>query len=237
MNETIRMEKTVPIWIALVPALIVPFIASLFYFVFLSEHPSAQVIYAATKIFTIVWPVLSLFFIIRDPFPKIRILSRENGRAVVPGIVSGLIIVLFMFLIMKTPIGDTIVAGGGKMQVKAEELGVLEYYWLFAIFLSLIHSLIEEYYWRWFVFGSLRRIIPGFLPHLIAGISFAAHHVVIGAQFFSLFLGILLGIVVCAGGVLWSMMYERQKTILGAWISHMIVDLGIMYIGYRLLFR
>lgn len=153
-----------------------------------------------------------------------------------PGILSGLIIVALMVVLMQTTIGETVIASAGKIQTKAKNFGILEHYWLFAIFLSLIHSLIEEYYWRWFVYGNLKRVINGFSAHFIAGVSFSAHHIVIASQFFSLFWGILLGGLVGAGGILWSMMYEKQKTLLGAWLSHMVVDLGIMYIGYYLLF-
>ena len=38
------------------------------------------------------------------------------------------------------------------------------------------------------------------------------------------------------GGVLWCLMYARQQTIVGIWVSHIIADLGIMAIGYNLLF-
>jgi hypothetical protein len=31
-------------------------------------------------------------------------------------------------------------------------------------------------------------------------------------------------------------MYRRQQTLVGVWVSHLIADLGIMYIGYELLF-
>jgi len=38
------------------------------------------------------------------------------------------------------------------------------------------------------------------------------------------------------GGMIWSWMYLRQASLLGAWIAHMIVDFGILWIGYQLLF-
>jgi membrane protease YdiL (CAAX protease family) len=224
------------IWIALLPAITLPFIASLFYFVFFSEHFFAIIIYTAAKIFTVVWPLLSYFLIFRDPLPKLQLISKENKRAVLPGILSGLVIVGLMVVLMQTNMGETVMAGGGNIKAKAKNFGILEHYWLFAIFLSLIHSMIEEYYWRWFVYGNLSRVVPGFSSHLIAGMSFAAHHIVIASQFFSLSWGILIGCLVGAGGILWSKMYERQKTLFGAWLSHLIVDLGIMSIGYYLLF-
>ncbi len=31
-------------------------------------------------------------------------------------------------------------------------------------------------------------------------------------------------------------MFEHQRTLTGAWISHVVVDLAILWVGYRLLF-
>jgi hypothetical protein len=99
-----------------------------------------------------------------------------------------------------------------------------------------VNSLIEEYYWRWFLFGHLRQVVPVFLAYLLAGVAFAAHHVVITTQFFPMSWGLLIGAFVGVAGVIWSVMYARQQTIMGVWVSHIIADLGIMFIGYNLLF-
>jgi hypothetical protein len=45
------------------------------------------------------------------------------------------------------------------------------------------------------------------------------------------FLGSCVGI----GGVLWSVLMVKQRSLLGAWMSHMVVDIGIMIIGARLM--
>ena len=42
--------------------------------------------------------------------------------------------------------------------------------------------------------------------------------------------------LVGVGGVIWSLLYARQRTLLGAWISHLLVDVGIMALGYKLIF-
>ena len=45
----------------------------------------------------------------------------------------------------------------------------------------------------------------------------------------------MFGLLVGVGGVLWSLLYAKHKTLYGVWISHMIVDLSIMVIGYDLI--
>ena len=224
------------IWPALIPAMVAPFAASLFYFVIFSDFCLAPVIYIAAKVFAVVWPIISVRFILRTTFPKVKIGHEKHRRAIPLGALLGTAIVVLMFALMQTKAGELVAAGSDNIGDKARELGVLEHYWLFALFICTIHSLIEEYYWRWFVFGQLRKVVPVFYAHIIAGASFAAHHLVITTQFFPIFFGILLGGLAGAGGVILSVLYDRQKTLAGAWVCHLIVDIGIMAIGHNILF-
>lgn len=216
--------------------MVLPFAGALLYFVWLSEHPAARLIYGGTKTFTLLWPVVSIAFITRTGWPKVDLRSRTHWRALPWGILVGLGVGALMWALMATPVGEMVMTSAPKIRAKAQTLGVLEHYWTFALFLSLIHSLLEEYYWRWFVFGNLRRVVPAIAAHLLAGAAFAAHHVVVTTQYFPFGWGLLLGGLVGVGGVLWSTMYERQGTLAGAWMCHVVVDLGILSIGHRLLF-
>ena len=104
-------------------------------------------------------------------------------------------------------------------------------------FYSLVHSFLEEYYFRWFVFGRARRLTGFVAAALMSAVSFMAHHVIVLAVFFgpsphTLFLSFSIAI----GGVLWAYHYERSGSLLGPWISHMLVDAGIFAVGYHMLY-
>lgn len=223
-------------WLALLPAAVVPLLASLFYFVLFDGFFFARIIYAGSKIFIILWPLAAVYFILRVPLPKLRTAWRRHLAALPSGIAFGVLVVALMWGLMRTPMAGVIAAGAPEMRRKAMEFGLLEHYWLFAVYLSLANSLVEEYYWRWFLYGRLRELVRPPWAHGLAGIAFAAHHVVVTSVFFSLAWGLFLGALVCAGGIIWSLMYEKQKTVAGAWISHLVVDLGIMILGYGILF-
>src|SRR5262249_6815230 len=49
---------------------------------------------------------------------------------------------------------------------------------VFAVLLSVVHSLLEEYYWRWFVFGRLQRLLPVSTAVLLASAAFMAFHLI-----------------------------------------------------------
>jgi len=224
------------VWLALAPAMVLPSLAAVFYFVLLRDSLAAQIVYASKKAFIVVWPLVCGRFVLRTGFPRIEIRHPRHIRAVPVGVLLGLVIVGAMFAALQTPLGSVVEAAAEPLKSKAQELGFLNYFWPFALFLSLVNSLLEEYYWRWFVFGRLRRVVRTTLAHVLAGAAFASHHVIMLSQFFPLQWALVLGGFVGLGGVIWSLLYDRQETLAGTWVCHLAVDLGIMCVGHHLLF-
>ena len=215
--------------------MVVPFAASLLYFVLFSEYLFARVIYGAAKAFTVVWPVIALWFIFRSSLPRVDLRAARHWKAIPLGLLTGAAIALLIWVAMHTSLGGIVAESARTIQGKARELGIMEYFWPLVLFLSFVNSLVEEYYWRWFLFGNLRRVLPAAPAHALAAVAFASHHVVITTQFLPFSWGLLVGAFVGLGGLLWSVMYARQQTIAGVWVSHIIADLAIMVIGYNLL--
>jgi membrane protease YdiL (CAAX protease family) len=220
---------------AVLPAMVLPFIASIFYFVLFSESIITRTIYVSIKLFMVAWPLFSICLITRVKFPSIQTTFKKQLKAALTGILVAMPLIALMAILMLTSLEQVIAGSSNKIAIKAEQFGMLEHYWMFAIFLSLIHSFIEEYYWRWFVFGKLQKVTGILTAYILTGVAFGSHHVVIGTQFFGLFWGFIGGLLVAAAGIIWSIMYHSQKTIIGAWVCHLIVDLYIMSIGYKLI--
>ncbi|HOB98978.1 MAG TPA: CPBP family glutamic-type intramembrane protease [Verrucomicrobiota bacterium] len=222
------------LWLALAPALVLPCLGSLAYFVLFKESTLVKVLYGGTKAFTLIWPALALTLILQQRLPR-PLLHRRDLDAIPLGAASGLLIGLALVGLAQTALSGVISSGVPSIRVQAERFDILDHYWLFALLLSSVHAFVEEYYWRWFVYGQLRQLLPPAGAHAVAGAAFAAHHVVITGVYFGWGWGVVFGAGVGLGGVLWSMMYERQGTLTGAWISHVIVDLAIMAVGHRAL--
>jgi membrane protease YdiL (CAAX protease family) len=86
-----------------------------------------------------------------------------------------------------------------------------------------------------YVYGRLRKLVHPGLAYLLAGGAFAAHHYVVLASFFSGWMTVCLGTCVGMGGVLWCWLYQKQDSLMGCWISHMLVDGVILYIGFKII--
>lgn len=229
-------KNTKKTWVALIPAMTLPFVGSLFYFVLFSDHAFARILYVLTKVFTLVWPLLAVRWMFGESWPRVDTTAIRHRKALPMGILLGGGIVGAMFALMQTPVGEVVLGGANDIQAKTQSLGVLDYYWTFALFLSVAHSFLEEYYWRWFVYGRLKDVVPEGLAHALAGLAFSAHHIVVTTQYFPFGWGVLFGALVGVGGMIWSWMYWRQRTLAGCWISHMIVDLGMLALGHRIIF-
>jgi uncharacterized protein len=112
-------------------------------------------------------------------------------------------------------------------------------YLLLAVFLSVIHSFLEEYYWRWFVYGQLRKSVPLGPALALSSLAFMGHHVIILAvyfpgRFFSL--AVPFSFCIAIGGAVWAWIYEREGNLLAPWLSHLIVDAAIFTLGYSMVF-
>jgi membrane protease YdiL (CAAX protease family) len=109
-----------------------------------------------------------------------------------------------------------------------------------AAFLAVGHSLLEEYYWRWFVFGRLRRLLSLPSAATLSGLAFMAHHVIVLGQFFPndfWTAAVPFSICIAGGGAFWAWLYNRSGSIYSPWLSHLLVDVAIMAIGYDLVFH
>jgi membrane protease YdiL (CAAX protease family) len=223
---------------ALVFAVTFPTLLTFTYFVLLADFPSGvqQAVYAAGKTIQFVFPAAWVFLVLRE-----RISWQWPGpRGVWKGIGFGAFVLVAMvglYFGWLKPSGH-LQGLASQVMDKVHDLG-LDSPWKYAatgVFYALGHSLLEEYYWRWFVFGQLRRSSSMTLAILVSSAGFMAHHVVLLATFFGWGspLTYLFAFAVALGGAVWAWLYATSRSLLGPWLSHMLVDVAIFVIGYDL---
>lgn len=235
-TEHLRASPALRWWV-LVPALVMPLIGSFFYFVLFPGTTFGNTFYAADKTLMLIWPVLATWLILKEPFRRESPGVVGRRRSLLIGGLFGVAVAALMLILKETPwFGAVLEQNGGRIRERVDGLGMLDHFLIAAIAISVVHAALEEYYWRWFVYGHLRHLVSQPWAHGIAAVGFLAHHIVVTSQFFPLGFAVFLGICVGIGGAVWSVIYQRHRTLLGAWFSHMIVDFAIFYLGYRILF-
>ncbi len=222
-------------WALLAPALVVPLAASFFYFVLFPGTAFGNAFYTGNKIFLVLWPLAAVALVLREPMVD-RTRPKRHLASLLPGAVFGALVVGSLFLLLgASPLGAIFEANQGRIAQRIHDLGVAENYLAFALFLSFVHAAMEEFYWRWFAFGQASRLMPKGAAHLVAALGFASHHVVVLSQFFPMGWAFALGACVAVGGAFWSWQADRYNSLIGPWLSHLIIDLGLMWVGWEAL--
>ncbi len=233
-------------WV-LAAAMLLPSATAALYFVVLSSdagtdpraNPFMQAAYAASKLLQFGLPVVWLAAVDRGALRP----RRPSLRGVGVGLAFGLAVGALAFgLYYGWLAGSPLFAGvPARIRAKVGEFGAATPagFLLLAGFIAVVHSLLEEYYWRWFVYGRLRRHVPQAAALVVAGLAFMGHHVVVlGVYFPGWFWPAVLplSLAIAVGGVVWAWLYERTGSLVGPWVSHLIVDATLMWIGYDLVF-
>lgn len=224
-------------WLVVAPALVLPLIASFFYFVLFPGTVFGNGFYTAIKVFLVVWPFAATLVILRESMRRSKPSPKERRWSLWVGAAFGVAVALLMVALKEfTPMGEVLEQNGLRIRERVDGLGMLDHFLLAAVAISIAHAALEEFYWRWFVYGNLRHLISTPWAHVIAAIGFASHHLVITSQFFPFGFAVFLSTFVGIGGAFWSWLYQKTGTLWGPWFSHMLVDFAIFYLGYRLLF-
>jgi membrane protease YdiL (CAAX protease family) len=232
---------------ALLFAMVFPTLMAWWYFVALESsgqlasggNPLMTAAYAVGKVIQFGFPLAWVWGVDRQrprpAAPSLQGLGWGLGFGAV--VVAGMFAIYFGFLRHSPWLAGT----PAKVRGKIHEFGLETpaAFVIFAVFLSVIHSLMEEYYWRWFVFGRLRRYVSLGSALLLSSVAFMGHHVVVLAVFFpgkfaELALPFSLGVAV--GGGVFAWLYERTGSLYSPWVGHILIDAAIMVVGYDLVF-
>ncbi len=216
---------------ALLPALLLPTAAALLYFVLAAGHWSAALIYAATKVAMVAWPLICGW---RWSWPATPPRTLPWWRITTEGLVLGIVMGGAIIIAALGPLAWLLALATPNIQAKVTEfsLHTTTAFISAALVVSLLHSAFEEWYWRWFAVGHLHQRLRPATAHLLGGLAFAGHHVVVLWVYAGPLAGILLGLVVGGAGMCWSLLHRRHGSLLGAWIAHAVCDAAIFVLGW-----
>jgi membrane protease YdiL (CAAX protease family) len=199
-----------------------------------------QALYTASKVVQFSLPVVYLWFAdrvrLRPAKPTAAGLGLGAGFGV---IVVGLLWVNYATWFRELGLATDMAS---RLRAKVAEFGIRTpaQFSVLALFVAVPHSFLEEYYWRWFVHGGLRRHLPATAAGALSSLGFMGHHVVIlnaylPGRFWEVTLP--LSLAIAAGGAVWAWLYDRTRSVYGPWASHLLVDAGVMVVGYDLIFQ
>lgn len=193
-----------------------------------------QTIYAASKLWILLLPLVWLFLIDkgRPSFSPVRrggmVAGIATGLIISIGIVAGWLLA-GRHLIDPATVRETAQASG---------IGDPLPYALFALYICTINAVLEEYVWRWFVYRKSEQIlkVAGLGAVILSALLFTIHHVLALLAQFNWLAALLASAGVFVGGCVWSGLYLRYRSIWPGFASHVIVDIAIFLLGAWILF-
>jgi membrane protease YdiL (CAAX protease family) len=237
-RDSSQPPLTVADWGAVVTALVLPTVITWIYF-YGAESAAAGVqlaVFNAVKIIQFVLPVAWVLFVQKG---SLR-LRPTSARGVATGLIFGLLVAAAAGALYAGVLRGSDLIAGATPEIDDKLAGwKIDTRWEFALLglgYSLVHSLLEEYYWRWFVFGQLCRSTALPTAIVVSSLGFMAHHVLVLGKFFGFDNPAtwLLSACVAIGGAVWAWLYHRSGSLLGPWLSHLLVDAAIFSIGFAI---
>jgi len=217
---------------AILPALFVPGIGAYLAFVVFRDSSTAPFIFGASKIFLIAWPALWVFGVERRSPRELL----GSPRGVPHGLALGAFFAFLIWLGWVLGLDTMLEEHRNSVMLAVKNWGSQSNFWIWAIFMSLIHSTLEEWYWRGFVFTRLSEKIPAGAAVIVSSACFGIHHGVLYAVTLDALSGAFLALAVAIAGAAWCLVYREEQTLWASWISHVLADLAIFAIGAHFLF-
>lgn len=197
------------------------------------ESGLGQWLFAFSKLWIVLLPLIWRKFVERHPMS----LSPAKCGGWKPAVLTGLVIAVavygaFLWVRQLGWIDEDMV----RERAAATGLAKRVVYIGGALYWISINSLLEEYVWRWFVFRQLEKLMSAKLAVLGSAMGFTLHHIFAVALQFDWRITLLASCGVFAGGIIWSWLYLRYRSVWPCWLSHAIVDIPIFVAGWVILF-
>jgi uncharacterized protein len=221
-------------------AVLFPSLVTWVYFVALAEHPATwqQGAYGLGKTIQFAFPAIWACWFCRSHFGWPQVSGTVADWLI--GILFGVVVVGTMYAVYRIGLDPAAWFEPVRAEIRDKIAGfgvssVAAYVGL-AVFYSLVHSGLEEYYWRWFVFGRMRTFMTWPWALVVSSLGFMAHHVILLIIYFGAtsVLAYVFSLGVAIGGAFWAWSYHRSGSLIVPWLSHLLVDAGIFWIGYEI---
>jgi membrane protease YdiL (CAAX protease family) len=193
---------------------------------------TGQVIYGVCKVWLLLFPLVWLLTVDRGRPSWSPMRQGGWGAGVITGLAICVVIIAAHWFLGRRLIDPTTV------RAAAEQNGLTSAarYLSLVLYLTFVNSLLEEYVWRWFVFRKCEVLLGGWRAVLLSGVLFTVHHVIALRFQMGWDVTLLASLGVFLGGVIWSWCYLRYRSIWPGYVSHLLADAAIFWIGWQLLF-
>lgn len=176
-------------------------------------------------------PLFYVYILKKDDTSKYLRLRSKNKSAVLIGLICGILFAAILiggYYLLKAYIDLKPISSELEGRLKITPVNFI----YAALYISFINSFLEEFFFRGFIFLNLYEEDYKILSYVFSSILFAIYHIAIFKNWFSpvIFAMSLVGLTIVA--LFFNLMDRKSKSIFSSWISHMLANCAIMFIGF-----
>jgi hypothetical protein len=189
-------------------------------------------LFAASKVWILVLPALWRVLVDRQALSWSPVRHGGFGAGLFTGLILAAVIVASYLLAGSTML-DT---AGIVARIQGVGISAPAAYAAGAAYWTLVNSALEEYVWRWFCVTRLEALVRPVAAVILSAAFFTLHHVIALAILMSPLPAALCSCGVFLGGLTWSWLFRRYRSIWPGYLSHALADVAIFALGAGLLF-
>lgn len=213
-------------WLALFLIIPLPTL-SILYSLEISQGWSGNLVFILTKVLMISIPIFWYFKLEEKSFSWSPIKNKNDlfvgfGVGIAMSAVIGIAWLLF---------GSQIDQDGLRELLEGNGLTNPIIYLGATIYWICGNSLLEEFVFRWFIFEKFEVKMGSNYALYFSAAAFTLHHTIAMLYMFPISLTILASFGIFIGGLMWSWLYLRYRSIWVVFLSHAIVDIMMFGIG------
>ena len=190
-------------------------------------------LYVLAKVWLVLVPLVWVLWVDRVPLSWSPARAGGFGPAFALGLLTAATIVGAYAIVRRA---GWINLPAMRLAIAKNHLDNLALYIAFALALSTANAVMEEYVWRWFVFRHCAALVPVVWAVPLAALFFTGHHISALKLYFNWPVTVLGSTGVWIGGMLWSWLYRRYRSIWPGVVAHMWADLAIFAVGGHMIF-
>jgi membrane protease YdiL (CAAX protease family) len=194
--------------------------------------PVGKAVFAVAKVWLLVFPA-AWYLLVEKGRPS---WSQPHRGGLAAGALSGLVLASVIVVGAWSLGAQDMDLAPLRAAVREMGLNTIIPYVAGAVGWTFVNSLMEEYVYRWFVFHQCEGLMKSTAAVCTSAAVFTAHHVIAVSQYLDPVLATLASAGVFAGGLVWSWLYLRYRSIWPCWLSHVLADIAVFGIGWYLLF-
>lgn len=182
---------------------------------------------------TILFLIIPLIFIFIDRTISLKEILNFSKKGFAISLLLGVsvyLVIITGYFLLRDVFDFSNVAG-----TLSKNIGVNKENFIFvSIYISFINSLLEEFFFRGFTFSQLKKSKGKKFSYIFNSLIFSVYHIAMMIGWFSVWVFILLLTGLFIGGIIFSYLNEKTKTLFSSYLVHMFANFAINTIGFIL---